>query len=115
MLGVHLGGKDSQPLPLTSGRMGPPAGSGAKKTLDMFLFAGLLWAIWTTRNKMAIEKKFPKNSIEVLIHGISFLQKWEILLKEEDRCKVEEARTQMVSWCRSFAPSREQVSDVFEL
>ena len=28
--------------------------------LVMFVFAGFAWTLWVTRNKMAIEKVFPK-------------------------------------------------------
>lgn len=28
--------------------------------------AGLFWVIWKTRNKIAIEKKFPKTPTEVI-------------------------------------------------
>ena len=38
----------------------------------MFMFAGFSWAIWTTRNKMAIEKKFPKAPSDVIYCAISF-------------------------------------------
>lgn len=41
---------------------------------------------------MAIEQSFPKRPIEVFFYGLSFLQKWELLLKEDDRCKMEQAR-----------------------
>lgn len=31
----------------------------------LFIFAGVMWAVWRTRNKMAIEQKFPKQPIEI--------------------------------------------------
>lgn len=46
-----------------------------QESLGFFILAGLLRTIWRTRNKMAIEKKFPKNPIRVLFYGLSFLQK----------------------------------------
>lgn len=51
----------------------------------MFLFAGLVWVIWTTRNKMAIEHKFRNKATEVVFHVLSFVQKWMLLLKPKDR------------------------------
>nr|TKW16585.1 hypothetical protein SEVIR_5G309050v2 [Setaria viridis] len=48
------------------------------------MFAGIAWGLWNTRNKMAIEKKFINSPSEVLYLGISFLQKWRPLLKEDD-------------------------------
>jgi hypothetical protein len=29
--------------------------------LALFIFAGITWAIWKIRNKMAIEKSFPES------------------------------------------------------
>jgi hypothetical protein len=43
--------------------------------LLIFLFAGIAWALWTARNKMAIEKHFPKAPSEVMYVAISLLQK----------------------------------------
>jgi len=48
----------------------------------MFIFAGFAWAIWTTRNKMAIEQRFPKALTDVIYVALSLLQKWGVLLKE---------------------------------
>lgn len=53
------------------------------KHIGLFFFAGFLWAIWRNRNKMAIERKFPRSPSEVLWCGISFVQRWEILLRGE--------------------------------
>lgn len=46
------------------------------KNLGLFFFAGFLWAIWRVRNKMAIERKFPRKPTEIMLYGLSFLQKW---------------------------------------
>jgi len=45
------------------------------KKLTMFLFAGFSWALWNTRNKMAIEHKFPKSPTDVIYLALSYLQK----------------------------------------
>ena len=34
--------------------------------LKLFLFASVLWGLWTTRNKRAIEGKFPRSPTDVL-------------------------------------------------
>jgi hypothetical protein len=39
------------------------------------------WVLWTVRNKMAIEKHFPKAPSDVMYVAISLLQKWSLLLK----------------------------------
>jgi hypothetical protein len=48
----------------------------------MFIFAGFGWALWTSRNKMAIEKSFPQMPTDVIYNAISLMQKWSILLKK---------------------------------
>lgn len=72
------------------------------KYLGLQIFAGLVWAIWRTRNKMAKEKKLPNSPTETLLYGLSFLQKWETLLKEGDQDKVEQARLRLKEWCCSY-------------
>lgn len=62
-----------------------PKGFGTQKTFALFIFVGFMWAIWRTRNKMTIERKFPKAASNVMLYGVSFLQKWRVLLKEGDR------------------------------
>jgi hypothetical protein len=42
--------------------------------LIMFTFAGFAWALWTTRNKMAIEKMFPKAPTDVIYVFSFFLR-----------------------------------------
>ena len=56
--------------------------------LIMFLFAGLSWILWITRNKMAIEKIFPKMPADVLYAALSLLQKWTTLLKKGDKSRI---------------------------
>lgn len=85
------------------------------KDLGLSVFAGLLWAIWRTRNKIAIEKKFPKSPTETLLYGSSFLQKWEVLQKGEEKNMMKQARAQLLAWSRSFTPTNAQTTDVFEL
>ena len=53
--------------------------------LIIFFFAGFAWALWTTRNKMAIEKSFVKTPTDVIYVAISLLQRWSVLLKEKDK------------------------------
>ena len=83
--------------------------------LLMFLFAGFAWTLWVTRNKMAIEKRFPNAPSDVLFDALSLLQRWSILLKESDRCKVLQAKDGLICWMRSFDPSLVMSTDVFEL
>jgi hypothetical protein len=64
------------------------AGQGALTfAIDNVYFAGFAWALWTTRNKMAIEKRFPKAPNDVIYVALTLMQKWT-LLKEVDREKM---------------------------
>ena len=45
------------------------------KRLGMLLFASLAWALWTTRNKMAIEHIFPNNAIQTFHVFVGFMQR----------------------------------------
>lgn len=74
-----------------------------------------MWAMWRTRNKMTIEKKFPKSSTKVLFYGVSFLQRWEVLLKGDDVTRLQRARSQVLNVLHNFPVSNTFVSDVVEL
>jgi hypothetical protein len=54
----------------------------------LFVFAGLAWAMWRNRNKMAIEQKFPSNPVDVIRSGMFFVQKWLLLLKDAEHKTV---------------------------
>jgi hypothetical protein len=51
--------------------------------LLMFIFADLAWALWTTRNKMTIEKNFSKTPTDVIYVALSLMQQWSILRVKE--------------------------------
>ena len=58
------------------------------KHLGMLLFASLARALWTTRNKMAIEHTLPNNAIQTFHAFVGFMQRWSPLPKVSDREKV---------------------------
>ena len=60
--------------------------------LKLFQFAVVTWAIWVNRNKMTIEKTFPTSPIDVLYKSDVFMQQWRILLRDDDRQKLETYR-----------------------
>jgi primosomal protein N' len=80
----------------------------------MFFFAGFAWALWNTRNKMAIEKIFVKAPTDVIYMAISFMQRWSVLLKEKDRDRVAQALEAILSWMKNFKPKTTTATDVFE-
>ena len=85
------------------------------KRFTMFLFSGLAWALWKTRNKMAIEHIYPTQAMQVLHLGVSFMQKWRPLLKASDQEKMKEVVDRLKHWAMNFCPSVACVSDIEEI
>jgi len=83
--------------------------------LIIFVFAGLAWALWTTRNKMAIEKIIPKSPTDVMYVALSLLQKWSVRLKDEDQDRISQFKDMILCWIRSFKPNPTLLSDVVEM
>ena len=83
--------------------------------LCLFIFAGLSWAMWCNRNKMAIERVFPNKPIDSLLKDISCLQSWKILLKEGDKERLDPALDHLVACCNNLQTSAWMPSDVVEL
>jgi hypothetical protein len=81
----------------------------------MFVFAGFSWAIWTTRNKMAIEKRSPRAPTDVVYVALTLLQKWSILLKEVDGEQILSVKEEVLQWMKSFKPSVVELSDIGEI
>ena len=81
----------------------------------MFLFAGFAWTLWITRNKMAIERQYPKTPTDILYNVLSLMQRWLLLLKEVDKWKVSQVKERMLQWLRGFKASMVMPTDVFEI
>ncbi|KAG2612837.1 hypothetical protein PVAP13_4KG309910 [Panicum virgatum] len=64
--------------------------------LKLFHFSMVAWALWTNRNKMMIEKIFPTSPID----------KWRILLREDDKGKLEVTRERLKMWVSNFVEFR---------
>ena len=79
------------------------------KPLSMFLFAGIAWTLWNTRNKMAIEDTFPNNGVQPLFVGLGFLQRflqrWTPLLKAADHDKIRELVEGLKTWATNTLAS----------
>jgi hypothetical protein len=83
--------------------------------LVLFLFAGFAWALWITRNKMAIEKVFPKAPTDVIYTAISLMQRWCVLLKEKDRERIVQVLEVILIWLKNFRPNTTTATNVVEL
>jgi len=81
----------------------------------MFVFAGFSWAIWTTRNKMAIEKRSARAPTDVVYVALTLLQKWSIMLKEVDGERILSVKEEVLQWMKSFKPSVVELSDIGEI
>ncbi|TVU21064.1 hypothetical protein EJB05_30676, partial [Eragrostis curvula] len=77
--------------------------------------SSLAWALWKNRNKMAIRKTFPNKPTDVMMSGIAFLQKWSILLKEDDKVKMEAITVKILAWVQGFQPRDVAVTDIVVL
>jgi len=85
------------------------------KRLALFLLAGIAWGLWVNRNKMAIERSFPRDPLQVLYSVISFLQKWRPLLKQADRGDMTKILGLLKTWASSPRPGQDYVTDIVEL
>ena len=91
-------------------------GQGAStKKLIIFLFSAFAWALWITRNKIAIEKKFPKAPIDVIYIALFLIQKWSVLLREKDQKQIIQAKEDILNWLKTFKMNPILQSDVIEL
>jgi hypothetical protein len=83
--------------------------------LVVFFFVGFAWALWTVRNKMAIEKTFIKAPTDVIYVAISLLQRWSTLLKEKDKERVAQTLDAILGWLKNFKPRTTTATDVVEI
>jgi len=81
----------------------------------IFVFSGFAWALWTTRNKIAIEKMIPKAPTDVLYIALSLMQKWSVKLKEKDQDRIMQIKNSITSWLKAFKLNSIPLSDVMEI
>jgi hypothetical protein len=72
----------------------------AKKFISTFI-AAQCWALWITRNKFTIEKKFPRQPTESIFKIILSLQLWHPLQRTKDMTALDE----LVSMTKAFFAS----------
>ena len=67
---------------------------GNKRVLWSYLGA-LAWAMWLTRNKLAIEGVFPSHPANILYKCNIFLQQWSPLARSKDAEKMKLAQDRL--------------------
>jgi hypothetical protein len=75
-------------------------------------FAALAWAIWLARNNMCIRRKFLNSTCDIVHHGLSYAQKWRLLMTDREKTKVEGMIKQVLDYLREFEPLHSNPSDV---
>jgi hypothetical protein len=75
-------------------------------------FAGLAWALWTTRNKISIQKMFPEKSIIVVYNALSYIQKWRVQMKPLEKNSAMELTKRVMDNAKESVPNSVNLSDV---
>jgi hypothetical protein len=80
--------------------------------LCLTCFAGLAWAMWNNCNKMCINKCFPSAPMNLIHLGMSFLQRWCILMQKHTKTRVDRLLKLMAEQAQAFKPLDENPCDV---
>jgi hypothetical protein len=78
--------------------------STAQRPVWVF-FAAQSWALWITRNKFFIERKFPRHSADVNFKSIISLQLWRPLQSPKEQVFVDELLAMARRFFASSQPS----------
>jgi hypothetical protein len=54
---------------------------------------------------MAIEKKFPNSPFDIIHIALSFMQKWSVLLKEDDGQRIKQVKERILHWMKYLKPA----------
>jgi hypothetical protein len=74
----------------------------ANYNLKLVLLTTVMWGLWTTRNKRAIEGKFPRAPSDILFKINAFLQRWKVRLRNEDQHNLQKLEGQVRGWMEEF-------------
>lgn len=76
---------------------------GAKTIISNYLcFFVILWGLWNVRNKTWIEKKFLQSSYKIFHKICLLIQKWHILLKDQNVRFLDDKVDKMKFWLQGF-------------
>ena len=76
---------------------------GRKRRLFWLIFAAMMWTLWTTRNKMVIERVFPCRASDSFFKFLAFLQYWHPLARPRDRDRLHLLLDALVSTVRRLS------------
>ncbi|KAE8816126.1 Signal recognition particle 54 kDa protein, chloroplastic [Hordeum vulgare] len=62
---------------------------GRKRRLFWLVFGAMIWTLWTTRNKMVIERVFQRHASDSLFKFLAFLQHWHPLARTQERNRLQ--------------------------
>jgi hypothetical protein len=68
-------------------------------------FVALAWALWNTRNKFSIERKFPRHPVDVIYKLIISLQLWRPLQSPMEQVFVDELLVMARNFFANSKPS----------
>ena len=71
--------------------------------------------MWNNRNNMSTESKFPKNPSDIMYIALTFMQKWSLLLKDDDRQRIVQVKDEILRWMRKFKPMMMVSTDIYEI
>ena len=112
---VLFGRYSSLPTGFVRGLAGCGARDPCQYGILCFFSQVLLGPYGFTRNKMAIEKCYPKTPADILYDTLSLLQRWSLLLKAIDKEKVDQAKSMLLRWMRNFESSLVMPTNVVEI
>jgi hypothetical protein len=58
--------------------------------LKLFVLGVVLWILWITRNKFAIEGVCPNTPSDIIYKILLYLQRWRVLLKSGDQSAMDD-------------------------
>ena len=81
----------------------------------LFLLTMVTWALWTSRNKRAIEGLFPRYPADLLFKTNALLQKWRVLQRDSVQIKITEWAGQVRRWMETIQEEigRRPAEDLF--
>jgi hypothetical protein len=83
--------------------------------LTLSIFAGLLGPFGTIGTRLVLSTSFQSPCLTSSILHYYSLQKWSVLLKEEDRQRIMQMKGKILSWMKNFKSSVLVTTDICEI